>query len=1037
MNDSWGFGSAIPSGDPAPAEEPERALGLRAGTVFGDFALAEELGRGGFGVVFRARERASQRYVALKILTRPLKGTHRERFLREGEITAALHHPGIVRIHSAGEADGLPYLSYELVEGGATLRDRLAQPDLPRNLDLILQVAQALAYAHAQGVVHRDLKPDNVLIDAQGRALVADFGLARRQGAEGLTRDGAVIGTPTHMSPEGFRGEPIGAPGDVWALGVLLYQALCGELPFVASNLIELAVTVARSDPEPPSAFGPVPPALEAVARRAMVKDPAGRYPDAGAFAAALEAALAEGSPRWRLRVSRGSAGALLAASLLVGLGWAISARGTRASRRLEAALDQGVERAQLAALLSATQAQGESSLRARAHLRLAEPGGSVEERLAHAERALALGASEVEGALALALACHDAARPAEALAAFERARAAGASPAALLPLAYAEAHALAAAGQLQPALERARAHLAAGVPEPEAQRRAWALRARLEVLCRAEGAEESLNELAARRARGDAAALRADWVLARGEDPEPLLRAALDLDPRAWEVRVRLARARLGAGRPCEALALVRAAPPPAASLLPPSLDAAASARLLEGLAAHPLQLASLGAVPPAWRAAVARWCLRAGHRALGLSLRVRDPLYPVHPATPSAEVYGGRARAALRVAAELGAPSDSAQAYALLSRLGLAGALERARALDPGGPAVRAEGARVALLDEAPARALEALGPERPDEPLSWAALRGEALLAGGDAAAARAPLRRALGPREVDPRLCALLAEAEARVGGAEEGARLRALAGRLALPPSVEVLAALEAAREQRRARILGRNEIEANFARLLARDPRLHEAREALARFRFTAKSSHADLRELFWAAAHDPTIHARVWRDLLLLDRGLTSMAYIEQLRAQYPVERPEDRLYRALLGVSELEFAGERPRAHSAPELLVELEAWLADEPAELFALEAQAFLLIRSGALADAARLLRVVREAEPDCLQAAFYEFLLAAALDAPTAELSARFAQLKERHYPVWKAHNWSIRAYPEFKGLAHAPGFEILRGPRDR
>ena len=249
------------------------------------------LGEGAFGKVFRAREQSSNRDVAVKVVTgaseRALK-----RFQREGQVLASLQHPGIVRVFSQGQHRGNPYLVLELVEGGRTLDHSFAQASAPTRVGLVLEVARAVAHAHAAGIVHRDLKPANVLVDGAGRPKVCDFGLASARDVERLTRTGSVMGTPQYMSPEqiGGQGHGAGPTADVWALGVLLYQALTGTLPFDGRTMVELASQIARAKPPPLRSHDPtLPAAFEPVVKRALTLDPAQRYPSAAEFAAALE----------------------------------------------------------------------------------------------------------------------------------------------------------------------------------------------------------------------------------------------------------------------------------------------------------------------------------------------------------------------------------------------------------------------------------------------------------------------------------------------------------------------------------------------------------------------------------------------------------------------------------------------------------------------------------------------------------------------------------------------------------------------------
>jgi serine/threonine-protein kinase len=265
--------------------------------VAGRFDVVALLGKGAMGAVYRARDVVAGREVALKVLLgHRLTDKHRARFQREGEVTAALDHPGIVRVYSAGELPGeVPWITYELIDGARTLAGACDGADLERRVAWVRDAARALGVAHAQGIVHRDVKPDNLLVDAQGRLKVADFGMAWATGAERLTRTGTLVGTPYFMSPEQVAGDGQEArpPTDVWALGVTLYWALTGAYPFDAPTFDELAFQVLRAEPVAPHVIDPaVPRALSAVCLQCLEKEPGARYPDAEALAADLDRAL-------------------------------------------------------------------------------------------------------------------------------------------------------------------------------------------------------------------------------------------------------------------------------------------------------------------------------------------------------------------------------------------------------------------------------------------------------------------------------------------------------------------------------------------------------------------------------------------------------------------------------------------------------------------------------------------------------------------------------------------------------------------------
>jgi serine/threonine-protein kinase len=276
------------SAAPAPAPAPAPAAATSG------YELLGELGRGGMGVVYRARERATGREVALKVVLADV-GTALARFRREGEVTAALRHPNILRVHGAGELGGRPFIAFELVEGCRTLADVLPQRSLAERAAYVRDAARALGHAHARGVVHRDVKPQNLLVDPAGLLKVADFGLAAGAELERLTLSGAHLGTPSYMAPEQVdaRRDALGPWTDVWALGVILYEALVGQRPFPSGSFTTLVLHVLDREPPAPRTLVPAVPAdLEAICLKALAKRPADRYPDGEALARDLDRAL-------------------------------------------------------------------------------------------------------------------------------------------------------------------------------------------------------------------------------------------------------------------------------------------------------------------------------------------------------------------------------------------------------------------------------------------------------------------------------------------------------------------------------------------------------------------------------------------------------------------------------------------------------------------------------------------------------------------------------------------------------------------------
>jgi serine/threonine-protein kinase len=246
------------------------------------------LGHGGMGVVYKAWHLRLQRPVALKMLLAGAyaQPTERERFLREAEAVAALHHPNIVPVYDAGEADGRPYFTMELVEGGSLAEQIRGVPQPARQAAaLVATLAEAVHAAHQSGIVHRDLKPGNILLTRDGTPKVTDFGLARRlEGNGGLTLSGAPLGTPSYMAPEQARGDKkaIGPATDVYALGAILYELLTGRPPFRAATSAATLHQVVTEEPIPPARLNPqVPRDLATICLKGLHKEPGRRYASA------------------------------------------------------------------------------------------------------------------------------------------------------------------------------------------------------------------------------------------------------------------------------------------------------------------------------------------------------------------------------------------------------------------------------------------------------------------------------------------------------------------------------------------------------------------------------------------------------------------------------------------------------------------------------------------------------------------------------------------------------------------------------------
>jgi WD40 repeat protein/tRNA A-37 threonylcarbamoyl transferase component Bud32 len=264
---------------------------LHEGATLGRYLLlGEPIGRGASGEVFQAFDPVLQRTVAIKLI-REVHGDDpqfRERFLRDARIAAQFQHPNIVRVHEADEVDGRLFIVMELVRGG-TLEANLSQTqEFSRAADIVRKLAEALDYAHALKVFHRDVKPSNVLIDERGEPLLADFGLARHEGVErSITAEGQIVGTPHYMSPEQAQGRPVDGRSDVYSLGVVFYRMLTGRVPFTdCTEVFQILQRISSTEPPSPRTLNPsVPRDLETICLRAMAKHTDERFRSAAALA--------------------------------------------------------------------------------------------------------------------------------------------------------------------------------------------------------------------------------------------------------------------------------------------------------------------------------------------------------------------------------------------------------------------------------------------------------------------------------------------------------------------------------------------------------------------------------------------------------------------------------------------------------------------------------------------------------------------------------------------------------------------------------
>ncbi len=319
----------IAAGPGGPAIPPS---GAEAGRRIGHYRLLEPLGGGGMGVVYRAEDTHLGRTVALKLLPPELvrDPVAKARFFQEARAASALEHPNVCTVYDAGEADdGRLWLAMPCYDG-ETLRSRLERGPLPVDeaVDVARQVARGLAKAHKQGIVHRDVKPANLMLTSDGVMKILDFGIAKLAGEVGLTRTGVAVGTPSYMSPEQAFGREVDHRTDLWALGVVLYEMLAGRRPFPGEHAAAVIEGILHREPEPLTKSRPeVPPEVEEIVRRLLAKDSAGRYASAEEVAGDLRSLLgppstavarppATGRSRWSFR----AAGALLVLALAGGL---------------------------------------------------------------------------------------------------------------------------------------------------------------------------------------------------------------------------------------------------------------------------------------------------------------------------------------------------------------------------------------------------------------------------------------------------------------------------------------------------------------------------------------------------------------------------------------------------------------------------------------------------------------------------------------------------------------------------------------------
>lgn len=311
---------------PDPVPVVVEATSARAGTVVagtslmsaaaaasgtlraGRYEILQELGRGAMGAVYKARDPQIDRIVAIKVImvgNQPpeVLEDYKQRFYREAKTAGKMSHPGIVTIYDMSEdAEGNPYLVMEFIEGKTLDRmlvpgkpDSLSEPmPVKRKLDISSQVADALDYAHRRNVIHRDIKPANILVTTEGRAKIADFGIAKMEGTH-MTQTGMLVGTPAFMSPEQITGGDVDSRSDIFSFGVMVYWMLTGKRPFPGDAITQIAYKVVHADPPPIRQLNPnLPAEIEPILLRCLAKKPADRYPNAGEIVTALEAVKAK-----------------------------------------------------------------------------------------------------------------------------------------------------------------------------------------------------------------------------------------------------------------------------------------------------------------------------------------------------------------------------------------------------------------------------------------------------------------------------------------------------------------------------------------------------------------------------------------------------------------------------------------------------------------------------------------------------------------------------------------------------------------------
>jgi serine/threonine protein kinase len=287
-------GWSVPVQKPNKPSASDASAAIQTGSVLGErYEILKRLGEGGMGAVYKARDRELERLVALKVIRPELAGNPDilRRFKQELILARQVTHKNVIRIFDLGMAGGLKFITMDYVEGRDLKSVLVERGKLPTEeaVPIIQQVCRGLEAAHAESVVHRDLKPQNIMVDADGRVWVMDFGLARSLETAGLTRTGALMGTPDYMSPEQARGEKVDARSDLFSLGIIFYELITGRLPFQADTMMATLLKRVQEKAIPPTMFEPaIPPHINRVVMKCLEADVSKRYQAIGEILADL-----------------------------------------------------------------------------------------------------------------------------------------------------------------------------------------------------------------------------------------------------------------------------------------------------------------------------------------------------------------------------------------------------------------------------------------------------------------------------------------------------------------------------------------------------------------------------------------------------------------------------------------------------------------------------------------------------------------------------------------------------------------------------